>query len=172
MAKVDKWLKEKNLEQIRLWASDKNNTIAHIAKLIGISASTFYNWLNNYPEIAESFEDGRKGVDEEAENAFFKLCTGFHEKVTKMHKVRRWKLDDKGKRVEEFEEFVPVEEDVYVPPNESALEFYLCNRMPEKYKVKNAALPAGKEDEGSSGVVLIPETEKQEEQAIEAEIVE
>lgn len=172
MAKVDKWLKEKNLEQIRLWASDKNNTIAHIAKLIGISPSTFYNWLNSYPEIAGSFEDGRKGVDEEVENAFFKMCVGFHEKVTKMRKVRRWELDDKGKRIGEFEEYVPVKEEVYIPPSESAIEFYLCNRMPEKYKVKNAALPAGKEDEGSNGVVLIPETEKQEEQAIEAEIVE
>ena len=117
-------------------------------------------------------ENARKREDDEAENTRFKLCSGLPEKLTEMHKARRWKLDNRGTDSEALKEFVPVAKDIYVLPNESALEFYLCNRMPEKYKVKQAALPAGKEDHDSRGMGLSDETEKHEEHVEEAEIVE
>lgn len=163
MAKIDKWLKKKGLEEITLLARDKNNTIATIARHIGISASTFYNWLNKYPEIEEAFENGRKGVDEEVENAFFKMCTGYHEKVIKVHKVKRTKFDERGKRIEEFEELVPVEEEQYIPPSVAAQKFYLCNRMNDKYRPERAELPSA-DDDNNSGVVELP--------IVEAELIE
>ena len=67
MAKSDRWLKPKNLEKLTEWASDKENTIARIASKMGISASTFYNWLNEYDEFREAFDNGRRCVDEEVE---------------------------------------------------------------------------------------------------------
>ena len=162
MAKIDKWLKKKALEQITLWASDKNNTIDAIAKKMNISASTFYKWLNSYPEINEAFENGRRGVDEEVESAFFKMCTGYHEKVLKVHKVKHCKFEN-GKKVEEFEELITVEEEQYIPPSVVAQKFYLCNRMSDRYRPERAELPSTNDDE-SGGVVELP--------VVEAELIE
>lgn len=172
MAKVDKWLKSKNLEQLTLWASDKEKTISQIARLMGISASTFHEWKNKYSEICEAFENGRRVVDEGVESEFFKSCFGRREKVKKAHKVRRWKLDEKGKRIEEYEEFILVEEEVFIPPVWAAQEFYLLNRMPDKYRAKNAVLPAGKDDEENTGIVVLSEIEEDNGEVIDAEIVE
>ena len=156
MAKIKKWLKPKSLELIRELAGNKENTIAKIAAKMGISPSTFYNWLNDYQEIRESFEDGRKRVDEEVEGSFFKMCTGYHESVTEMQKIRRCKFNENGKKIEEFEEFIPVEKDVYVQPSVAAQKLYLVNRMPEKYRPENAVvLPDENDNDG--GVVMLPE---------------
>ena len=62
MSKVDKWLKDKNLQKITEWARDSGKTISDIASLMGISSSTFYEWKSKYPEIDEAFENGRKIV--------------------------------------------------------------------------------------------------------------
>lgn len=173
VAKINKWLKEKNLEQITQWAGKCTNTVSDIAKKMGISASTFYEWKSKYPEIEEAFENGRRSVDENVESEFFKSCFGRREKVKKAHKVKRWKLDGKGRRIEEYEEFVLVEEEVFIPPVWAAQEFYLLNRMPERYRAKNAVLPPAKDDDEKNGVVMLPEVEESDATGVlEAELAE
>ena len=172
MAKVDKWLKKKNLEQITEWARDKNYNISDIAALMGISSSTFYEWKSKYPEIEEAFEEGRRVLDEKVENSFFDMCTGFTKKVIKVFKVRRKEYNKNGKVIAEYEELVEKEEEEYIPPSVTAQKFYLCNRMPDRYKPENAALPPGKDDEVFTGVVEMPAVmEFKENDVIEAEIV-
>ena len=173
MAKVSKWLKKKSLEQITQWARDKNNNISDIAKLMGISSSTFYEWKNEYPEIKEAFEEGRRELDEKVENSFFDMCVGFTKKVKKMHKLRRKEFNENGKVVAEYEEMVEVEEEEYIPPSVAAQKFYLCNRMPDRYRPENAALPPGNDDDSITGVVELAAVEEIENEEIEdAEIVE
>ena len=163
MAKVDKWLKPKNLKQLTEWAKDKNKNISDIAALMGISASTFYNWKDKYPEIEDAFEEGRRVLDEKVENSFFDMCVGFTKKVKKVYKLRRKEFEN-GKVVAEYEELVKEDEEEYIPPSVAAQKFYLCNRMPDRYRPENAALPPG-DDESNTGVVVMPEIE-------EAEIIE
>lgn len=173
MAKVNKWLKPKNLEQITAWASDRGKAIPDIARLMDISPSTLHNWLNTYPLIKEAFEEGRKVVDDHAENQFMKMCFGYNVTVEKPKKVRRWKLDKNGKRIEEFEEYVQVPEEIHIPPCWPALQTYIFNRMPDKYRPINAVLPPGNEDEEITGVVEMPMIEEAEAGEIaDAEIVE
>ena len=157
MAKVDKWLKRKNLEQITRWARDEKLNISDIAGLMDISASTFRQWRHDYPEIAEAFEEGRRVIDEKVENSFFKMCTGFVQKVMKNYKVRRKEYNEHGKVIAEYDEVIQREEEEFIPPSVVAQKFYLCNRMPDKYRVENAALPPGNEGENDSGVVMLPE---------------
>ncbi len=149
MAKIGKWKVKKNLDKVREWASQKENTIAIIAAKMKISASTFYNWLKEYPEFREAFEEGRRSVDEEVESSFFKMCTGYKETVKESKTVR----NEKG------EESVEIEKEIYVPPNVAALKLYLVNRMPEKYRPENAVPLPGKDDDESTGVVMLPEVE-------------
>ncbi len=164
MAKVDRWLKPKGLAQITEWARDKNNNISDIALLMKISASTFYKWKNEYPEIEDAFEEGRRVLDEKVENSFFDMCVGFTAKVMKVHKLRRKEFNENGKVIAEYDELVTKEEEEYIPPSVAAQKFYLCNRMPDRYRPENAALPPGN-DESNTGVVVMPEIE-------DAEIIE
>lgn len=168
--KVDRWLKDKNLDKIREWASAKENTIAIIAAKMGVSPSTFYYWLNEHEEIKEAFDDGRRNVDEEVESSFFKLCTGFKETLKKPQKIKRTEFDERGRKIE-YEEIVEVEEEVYIKPDVTAQKFYLTNRKPDKWKNDTKDLGfAG--DENNTGVVMLPEIEEPEEHpVIEADIV-
>ena len=170
MAKIGKWLKPKNLDIVRELASRSDMTISAIAKKMGISPSTFYYWMNEHEKFREAFDEGRRTVDEEVESSFFKLCTGFKEKVIKPQKVKRTEFDDRGRKIE-YEEFVDVEEEVYIKPDVTAQKFYLTNRKPEKWKndTKDLAFVG---DENNTGVVMIPEVEEPPEDVIEAEIVE
>ena len=173
MAKVDKWLKKKNLEQITKWARNKKYNISDIAARMGISASTFYEWKSKHPEIEKAFEEGRRVLDEKVENTFFDMCTGFTKKVTKVFKVRRKEYDENGKVIAEYEELVEKEEEEYIPPSVTAQKFYLCNRMSDRYRPENAVLLAGKDDETYTGVVEMPAViELKENNVIEAEIVD
>ena len=169
MAKADKWLKEKNLQKITEWAENEKNNISDIARLMGISPSTFYEWKKKYPQIDGAFEQGRKRVDEKVENSFFDMCTGFFKKVKKPYKLRRKEFDDNGKVIAEYDELVEAEEDVYIPPSVAAQKFYLCNRMPEKYRVENAALMPADDEDNNTGVIEMPAVE---EAVYDAEIVE
>ena len=170
MAKVNEWLKKKNLNQITDWAKNKNYNISDIASLMGISASTFYKWKNEHPEIEEAFEEGRRVLDEKVENSFFDMCTGFTQKIKKVFKVRRKEFNENGKVIAEYEELVEKEEEEYIPPSVTAQKFYLCNRMPDRYRPENAALPLGKDNESITGVVEMPAIEEIND-IIEAEII-
>ena len=156
MAKKNKWKEEENLNQITEWASDRTKTVADIARLMGISASTLHLWLKDDEEIKRAFDDGRVLVDDCAENQFMKMCFGYNTTVLKPHKVRRWRLDENGKRVEEFEEFIQVEEEIYIPPSWPALQMYLVNRMPERWRPINMIAPPDDDEKKPTGVVEMP----------------
>ena len=66
--KYEKWLKKENLLLLEGWASD-GLTDEQIAKNIGITVSTFYEWKKKYSEISESLKKGKEVVDYEVENA-------------------------------------------------------------------------------------------------------
>lgn len=66
--KYEKWLKEENLLLLEGWARD-GLTDEQIAKNIGITVSTFYEWKKKYSEISESLKKGKAVVDYQVENA-------------------------------------------------------------------------------------------------------
>lgn len=66
--KYEKWLKEENLLLLEGWARD-GLTDEQIAKNIGITVSTFYEWKKKYSGISESIKKGKEVVDYEVENA-------------------------------------------------------------------------------------------------------
>ena len=66
--KYEKWLKAENLLLLEGWARD-GLTDEQIAKNIGITVSTYYEWKKKYPEISESLKKGKEVVDYQVENA-------------------------------------------------------------------------------------------------------
>ncbi len=73
--KYEKWLKKENLLLLEGWARD-GLTDEQIAKNIGITVSTFYEWKKKYSEISESLKKGKEVVDYEVENALLSSALG------------------------------------------------------------------------------------------------
>lgn len=66
--KYEKWLKEENLLLLEGWARD-GLTDEQIAKNMGISVKTLFNWKTSFLPILQALKKGKEVVDYEVENA-------------------------------------------------------------------------------------------------------
>lgn len=121
---VDEWLDEDNLELLECWARD-GYTLADIADRIGINRATLDYWRKTYPEIALALKKGREIIDYKVENALLKSALGYKAKEVKVTTLMRL-----GKVIETTKEVTHKEQ----APNVSAINMWLCNRLPDKWK--------------------------------------
>lgn len=121
---VDEWLDEDNLELLECWARD-GYTLADIAERIGIHRATLDHWRKTYPEIAVALKRGRELIDYKVENALLKAALGYKTKEVKVITLMRF-----GKVIETTKEVLSKEQAPSVP----AINMWLCNRLPDKWK--------------------------------------
>ena len=119
--KYEYWLTPEGLLKLEAWARD-GLIDEQIAKNMGITPSTLYEWKKNYSEISESLKKGKEVVDIQVENALLKRALGCSYKEIKEEKT----VD--GKRVT-----VTTKE---VVPDTTAQIFWLKNRRPERWRDK------------------------------------
>ena len=129
-----RWIQPDGLLMICAWTRD-GMTDEQIAKKMDISTSTLYEWKKKYPEISEALKKNKAIVDVEAENALYKRALGEKKIIKKPIKVKEILYKD-GKRVSEKEKVKYVQETVYIPPDVTALIFWLKNRKPEVWRDK------------------------------------
>lgn len=121
---VDDWLDEDSLELLACWARD-GYTYEDISTRIGIEPSTLSKWRKEYPEINEALRKGREIVDYKVENALLKSALGYRTKEVKViTTITRGKLIETVKEVTEKDQ----------APNVSAIQVWLYNRLPAKWK--------------------------------------
>lgn len=118
------WIDENHLILLEGWARDGYSYI-DIANKIGISNSTLIKWREKYPEIAEALKNGREIVDYKVENALLKSALGYITKETKVTVLMRG-----SKVVEKTTETLTKEQ----APNVLAIQTWLYNRLPDKWK--------------------------------------
>lgn len=118
------WLEEDNLMLIECWARD-GYTFQDIANKIGIAVSTLRGWRAQYPEFDEALKRGREIIDYKVENALLKSALGYKTKEVKVTTTMRY-----GKVVETVKEVT----DRKQAPNVSAIQCWLYNRLPNKWK--------------------------------------
>lgn len=118
------WLEEDNLMLIECWARD-GYTFQDIANRIGIAVSTLRMWRAQYPEFDEALKRGREIIDYKVENALLKSALGYKTKEVKVTTTMRY-----GKVVETIKEVTDKEQ----APNVSAIQCWLYNRLPNKWK--------------------------------------
>ena len=118
------WLEEDNLMLLECWARD-GYTYQDIANRIGISTRTLKNWRESYPEIEKALKSGREIIDYKVENALLKSALGYHTKEVKVTTTIR-----NGKTIETIKEVTHKEQ----APNVSAIQCWLYNRLPQKWK--------------------------------------
>lgn len=122
------WLEEDNLMLLECWTRD-GYTFEDIANKIGISYSTLRMWRKQYPEIDTALKAGREIVDYKVENALLKSALGYKTKEVKVTTTMRH-----GKVVETIKEVTDKEQ----APNVSAIQCWLYNRLPKKWKNMNS----------------------------------
>lgn len=122
------WLEEDNLMLLECWARD-GWTFQDIANRIGITTKTLKYWRDNYPEIGKALKLGREIIDYKVENALLKSALGYKTKETKVTTIIRY-----GKVVETQKETTEREQ----APNVSAIQCWLYNRLPSKWKNMNS----------------------------------
>ena len=148
--KYKAWLEPAGLERLAEMAA--RLTDAEMAREMGVSPSTYYDWLKKYPEMAEAVTGARAGADarannERVETSLFELACGFVRTVKKPVKVKATSYDKRGRRVDR-ERIVYADEEVIVPPNVKAQVFWLTNRAPERWRNRIEAAVSGGEGKG------------------------
>jgi len=146
--KYQEWLTDEGKVRLQGWARDGLSD-EQLAEKMGVCPSTFYAWKNKYPEISEALREGKEVADRRVENALYNSC--FDRKITirRPFKVKEVYYDN-GKRCER-ERVMYGEEDVAIPANEKAIEFWLANRKPEKWSRKEKLEVSG--DKGGPLVI-------------------
>lgn len=139
--KFQKWLTPDGLMLLEAWARDGLSD-EQIARKIGISCSTLYEWKKRFSEFSEALARGKEPVDVEVENALHKLALGYTVPVQKTFKVKRVYFDERGRRCE-AEELAVGYDEVHVPANVNAQKFWLANRKPEVWREKVEAEVSG-----------------------------
>ncbi|MBU5439485.1 helix-turn-helix domain-containing protein [Tissierella sp. MSJ-40] len=133
------------------WARD-GLTDEQIAKNMGISPSTLYEWKKKYSEFSEALKRGKDVIDREVENALLKRALGYgYEEVTKERMIKK---DVKGDPMTDLHGF-PISEMVttkivtkQVVPDTTAQIFWLKNRKPEQWRDKQEVTHSGSVDAG------------------------
>lgn len=121
--KYQEWLKEENLILLKSWAMD-GLTDEQIAENIGINRKTLYEWKNKYDLICNALKRGKVVFDSEAEQALHKAGVGYF-----VEEVETYITETNGvqtKRIKKNKK--------WIPPNVTALIFWLKNREPEKWR--------------------------------------
>lgn len=115
------WLKPEQLEKITDWTM-QGITDKQLAYNMGIGVSTLYKWQNEHVEILEAIKEGKKVADEQVENALYRSAIGYT--VTDIVE----ETTDKGIFTRKTTK--------NIPPNITAMIFWLKNRKPEVWKDK------------------------------------
>lgn len=132
--KYGEWLTPEGLLKIEGWARD-GLTDEQIAKNMGVSTSTLYNYKKDHLEILEALKRGKEVVDRQVENALFERALGGVHEVKKTFKVKNTYYDEEGRKCEKEELRTGIDE-VYVPGDTTAQIFWLKNRKPEQWRDK------------------------------------
>lgn len=141
-SKAKRWLTPESLTLLEGWARD-GFTNKEIAKKMRIDESTFYDYMNKYPEFFESIKKGQEVIDYEVEAQVLKSIKGY---VTTYDQQTVTKDGD----------VIDFQESKYVPPNMTAAIFWLKNRKPDKWNKKAIV----EEPEADDGVTIINDLPK------------
>lgn len=132
---IDDFTTEDGLLRLSGWASDGLTDKQIAEEKIGISERSFSRWKKADASIVSALKKGREPVERRVENALVKSALGERVTLRKPIKVRIEKQKaGEGKIVEEHIEYA--EEEVYIPPNITAIIYYLKNRRPDKWRDK------------------------------------
>lgn len=123
---------ESRLPEIEGWARDGYRD-EDIAKSLGITRPTLYNWKDKYPEFAEALRKGKAVVDAEVENKLLTNAMGhvFWEETQELCEVIDVETNKRKKEMVTTKRVLK-----YIKPDTTAQIFWLKNRKPGEWRDK------------------------------------
>lgn len=126
IGKYQEWLEPDSLLKLQAWARD-GLTDEQIASNMGVAKTTFYDWKNKYPNIANSLKRGKEVIDIQVENALLKRALGYSYNEVTRERIRD---PETGETSLEITKTVKKE----VVPDTTAQIFWLKNRKPKEWR--------------------------------------
>mgnify|MGYP002541934970 CR=1 FL=1 len=134
--------KEKIVELLSEGYSERD-----VAKKIGVSYSTWKKYKNKMEAFSALILTTREKEIKELEKSMYIQALGFTKTVKKAMKLKVVEYDEcTGKKKREEEKIEFYEEEIYIPPSQSAGAFLLKNWAKEKYSNNPAELQQKKEE--------------------------
>lgn len=96
----------------------RGGTIADVAKFLGGSKTTFYNWLQKTPDAKLALDNARSGLIVDINNALYRNAIGYTTTETKVTVITNPDGSETTKRETTTRQ---------VPPNQRAIETFLRN---------------------------------------------
>ena len=118
LGKINEWLEKDKLILLEGWARD-GLTDEQIAKNIGISRASLYEWKKKEVDIADALKKGKEVIDFEVENALLKRALGYE------YEEEIYENGILTKKVKK-----------QVAPDTTAQIFWLKNRKKEQWREK------------------------------------
>lgn len=113
----------------------KGHIDREVSEILGVSESTLNNWKKKYPEFLVSIKEAKGGADDAVEQALLERCLGYSVEAEELKVVA---LGDKlGSEVQRHKVIK------HYPPDTRAIEFWLQNRRPQNWQLKQSLMLAG-----------------------------
>lgn len=102
----------------------KGATDTEVADFFGVTVRTLYNWRHTYPEFFLAVKASKEEADATVERALFQRATGYETDAIKFFLAKDGEI--KEARYREI-----------VPPDPTAMIFWLKNRKPSEWREKS-----------------------------------
>ena len=111
-------------------------TVAEVCQQCGITTSTYYQWLNDYPDFEQAIEQAKDERMQffvaEAKKSLLKKIQGYTVDETKVVTVPSSKKDANGRPLPQIKEQTTVKK--HIQPDTAAVIFTLTNGEPTRWR--------------------------------------
>lgn len=138
------WVTPEKLIKVRGMRRD-GYTIKDVCQVIGISQNTLRRWRAESEEFDAAIREGKQVLDYKIEDALIKAALGYQTKEVRVTEIFRY-----GKLVERQKEVYTHE----MAPNVYAIQTYLYNRLPDKWKKNRDQLLEVEDEDGGIQITV------------------
>lgn len=100
-------------------------TDIEMADFFGVDVRTFYRWKNERPEFCQALKAGKEAADERVERSLYHRAVGYTHDAVKIF-MPAWAREPVHAKYRE-----------HVPPDTTAMIFWLKNRRPDAWRDKS-----------------------------------
>lgn len=124
---------EPRLEEVSAWCRD-GYIDEEIAKMLGVAYSTFKEYKKSKPALSDALKRNKAIADIRVEESLYEKATKRTIVKQVPLKLKRTYIEDGYVLTEEYVEVTEIEEEI--PPDTTAMIFWLKNRKPNEWRDK------------------------------------
>lgn len=109
-------------------------TDEEIADFFDISRRTLNRWKTTYPEFVEALRRGKDAANDRVEDSLYHRALPREIEEEQAIKLKKVTYNENGKRASEEERVEIVKVRKFIPPDTTAMIFWLKNRRPDQWR--------------------------------------